>query len=224
MNIHRFESADQVAEAAALHIAQAARKAIFDHGRFTLAISGGRTPWQMLKCLAQEKMSWEKIFIFQVDERVAPDGHEDRNLTQLFKSLDGSGIMTRINVFHMPVTAENLEHACEDYAKVIEEITVSGQLDMIHLGMGTDGHTASLVPGDSICLIENQDVALTSAPYQGRIRMSLTYPLINRAKEILWVITGNEKREMFERFLSKDQDIPAGKINQKNAVVFTDLS
>lgn len=224
MNIQRFESAEEVAEEAALHIAQAARKAIFEHGRFSMAISGGRTPWQMLKRLTKEKLSWEKIFIFQVDERVAPDGHPDRNLTQLFTTLEGSGLMTRINVFHMHVTADNLDEACDDYAKIISEITAGGQFDLIHLGMGPDGHTASLIPGDSVCDIWDQDVAMTESPYQGRARMTLTYPLINRAKEILWVITGEEKQEMFERLLSGDDQIPAGRVNQKNALVFTDLA
>jgi 6-phosphogluconolactonase len=223
MKIFRFESADQVAEEAALHIAQAARKAIFDHGRFTMAISGGRTPWQMLKRLTKEKLSWEKIFIFQVDERVAPDGHPDRNLTQLFQALEGSGLMTRINIFHMHVTAENLDEACDDYVKTIHEVTENGQFDLVHLGMGTDGHTASLIPDDAVCAISDRDVAITENPYQGRIRMTLTYPLIDRAKEILWVITGQEKQQMFERFLSGDETIPAGVVDKNKALVFTDL-
>lgn len=223
MKKFRFESAEEVAEQAAIHIAQSARKAIFDHGRFTMAISGGRTPWQMLKRLTKEKLSWEKIFIFQVDERIAPDSHPDRNLTQLFKTLEGSGLITRINIFHMHVTAEHLEEACEEYAKTIKEITETGQLDLIHLGMGTDGHTASLIPSDPVCNVMDKDVALTENPYQGRIRMTLTLPLINRSKEILWVITGEEKQEMFDRLLSGDQSIPAGTISSQQAVVFTDL-
>lgn len=223
MKIHSFASADAVAHEAALYIAQAARKAIFDHGRFTFAISGGRTPWEMLKFLSKEKLAWEKIFIFQVDERIAPDGHPDRNLTQFFKTMEGSGLMTRVNVFPMPVTQENLEEACMEYSETIAQVKGGAPFDLIHLGMGADGHTASLVPNDPICEVKDKDIAITTNLYQGRLRMSVTYPFIAKAKEIMWVITGEEKREMYHRFLDGDETIPAGIISKDNAVVFTDL-
>lgn len=223
MQINVYSSAEEIAHEAARWISSLAKSKIESKGSFSFAISGGRTPWEMLAKLAQEKLPWEKIFLFQVDERIAPEGHKDRNLTQLFQVLQGTRLMTRLNIFPMHVISENLQNACEDYNQHIQEITGNGKLDLIHLGMGSDGHTASLIPGDKVCEVENQMIALTDQPYQGRQRMTMTFPLINQAENILWLITGEEKKEMLVRMLNKDLEIPAGKIRQDQAVLMTDL-
>lgn len=222
MTLEIFNNSDEVAEKAAQYIEEKIRTAILTKGSFTMAISGGKTPWQMLKILAKAKLRWEKVFLFQVDERVAPDGNEERNLTQLFKSIEGSGIMTRINVFPMHVISENLEEETKAYAEAIEKVAENGELDLIHLGMGSDGHTASLIPRDSVCEVAGAAIAMTTQPYQGRMRMTMTYPLINRAKEILWLVTGEEKAEMLQRLLQQDPSIPAGKVNPTHATIFAD--
>ena len=222
MNIDTHPNAVQVAQNAANYLEQKIKETIKEKGSFSMAVSGGKTPWEMLKLLANASLPWTRVNIFQVDEREAPDGHADRNLTQLFKTLEGSGIITKVNIFPMMVTAENLSQACEDYAENIRTITGDGVLDLVHLGLGADGHTASLIPGDQVCEIVDKDVAMTFGPYQGRNRMTLTYPLINRAKEILWVITGDEKKDMVQRLIAKDPSIPAGKVNQEHAILITD--
>ncbi|MDX5339103.1 MAG: 6-phosphogluconolactonase [Cyclobacteriaceae bacterium] len=222
MNIDTHPNAVQVAQSAANYLEQKIKETIKEKGSFSMAVSGGKTPWEMLKLLANASLPWTRVNIFQVDEREAPDGHADRNLTQLFKTLEGSGIITKVNIFPMMVTAENLSQACEDYAENIRTITGDGVLDLVHLGLGADGHTASLIPGDQVCEIVDKDVAMTFGPYQGRNRMTLTYPLINRAKEILWVITGDEKKDMVQRLIAKDPSIPAGKVNQEHAILITD--
>lgn len=224
MEIRTFQSANEVAKEAASYIADRIREKLTKKGFFTMAISGGRTPWEMIKELAKEDLEWEKVFLFQVDERVAPDGHADRNLTQLFNTIQDTKLMTRLNIFPMHVIAEDLDQACQDYADSIQRITETGKLDLIHLGMGSDGHTASLIPGDEVLDILDKNVALTRNPYQGRQRMTLTYPLINEAEKILWVVTGEEKAEMLERLLQKDPSIPAGKINQTHAILLTEES
>lgn len=224
MEIRTFQSANEVAKEAAAYIADRIRENLTKKGFFTMAISGGRTPWEMIKELAQEDLPWEKVFLFQVDERIAPDGHQDRNLTQLFNTIQGTKMMTRLNIFPMQVIAEDLDHACQEYADHIKKITESGKLDLIHLGIGTDGHTASLIPGDDVLEVQDKNVALTSSPYQGRNRMTLTYPLINQAEKILWIITGEEKAEMLERLLQQDPKIPAGKISQSQAIILTEES
>lgn len=224
MTTEIYSSPEEVAEKAAKHLEEKIRTAILTKGTFSMAISGGKTPWEMMKHLVKAKLRWEKVYIFQVDEREAPDGHEDRNLTQLFRCLDGSGILTRVNIFPMHVIANNLEDEAQEYAKTIWEVTGDGVLDLIHLGLGSDGHTASLIPGDPVCELLEQDVALTTQPYQGRLRMTMTYPLINRAKEILWVVTGQEKAEMLKRLLNQDQGIPAGRIKAENAIIIADRS
>lgn len=222
MELRTFQSASQVAKEAAMLIAQRIRVQIGKKGYFTLAISGGRTPWEMIKELAEEDLPWEKVFLFQVDERIAPDAHPDRNMTQLFQAIQNSQLATRLNIFPMHVVGEDLALACREYGEQIQEITKNGKFDLIHLGMGSDGHTASLVPGDEILDVQDQKVALTGKPYQGRQRMSLTYPLINQASEILWIITGEEKAEMLRRLLQKDPSIPAGRISQEHAIVLTE--
>lgn len=222
MEIRTFQSADAVAKEAAIYIADRIRESITKKGFFTMALSGGRTPWEMIKELATEDLPWEKVYLFQVDERIAPDGHPDRNLTQLFNTIQGTKLMTRLNIFPMHVITENLDQACDEYANHIKRITESGRLDLVHLGIGTDGHTASLIPGDAVLEENDKNVALTSTSYQGRYRMTLTYPLINQAEKILWIITGEEKAEMLNRLLHQDPEIPAGKISQNHAIVLTE--
>lgn len=224
MEIRTFQSADEVAKEAAIYIADRIRENVSRKGSFTMAISGGRTPWEMIKELAKEDLHWEKVFLFQVDERIAPDAHPDRNLTQLFKAIEGTKLVLRLNIFPMRVTADNLNEACEEYADHITRLTENGKFDLIHLGLGTDGHTASLVPGDAVLAVQDKTVAITGDTYQGRHRMTLTYPLINQAAKILWVITGAEKAEMLNRLLHQDPSIPAGKIDQHHAIVLTEES
>ena len=222
MKTEILASADQVAQRAADYLEQLIRETLTHKSSFSMAISGGRTPWEMLKILSKAALPWQRVNVFQVDERVAPDGHPDRNLTQLFQAIEGSPMVTRLPIFPMPVTAANLEEACQSYAKVLDEVTEGKGLDLIHLGLGSDGHTASLVPGDGVLEVNNRDVACTEQFYQGRIRMTLTYPLLNSAKRILWIVTGVEKQEMVQRLLKQDTSIPAGAVNQANALLMAD--
>jgi 6-phosphogluconolactonase len=217
-----FPSADQVALKAAVYLEQLIRETLTQKKTFSMAISGGRTPWEMLKILSKASLPWQRVNLFQVDERVAPDGHADRNLTQLFQAIEGSPLVTRLRIFPMPVTTEDLDVASQDYSQLIHVITEGEGLDLIHLGMGSDGHTASLVPGDGVLQVNDRDVACTEHLYQGRIRMTLTYPLLNSAKRILWIVTGAEKQEMVQRLLKQDASIPAGSVNQTNALLMAD--
>jgi 6-phosphogluconolactonase len=222
MKTEILASADQVAQRAADYLEQLIRETLTHKSSFSMAISGGRTPWEMLKILSKAALPWQRVNVFQVDERVAPDGHPDRNLTQLFQAIEGSPMVTRLPIFPMPVTTADLEVACQSYAKVLDEVTEGKGLDLIHLGLGSDGHTASLVPGDGVLEVNNRDVACTEQFYQGRIRMTLTYPLLNSAKRILWIVTGVEKQEMVQRLLKQDTRIPAGAVNQANALLMAD--
>jgi 6-phosphogluconolactonase len=213
---------DSVAQAAATAIAADARAAIGLRGRFTIAVSGGHTPWLMLRQLANEDLPWAAIHVFQVDERVAPDGHPDRNLTHLRESLLGRAPLPPQQIYAMPVESDDLESAAEEYARTLAEIAGSPPLlDLVHLGLGPDGHTASLVPGDSVLQVADRDVALTGY-YQGRRRMTLTFPVLNRARRILWVVTGGEKTAMLARLLNGDPAIPAGRVRRDEALVIAD--
>ena len=214
LEIEVLPDAQAVAERGAEIVATAAAAAVADRGRFTFAVSGGRTPWAMFDDL-YGRMPWEKVTIFQVDERVAPDGDPDRNLTQLQRSLPSGGAA---NVRAMPVWADDLDAAAALYAEALPE-----QLDLVHLGLGPDGHTASLVPGDPVLDIVDRDVAVTGV-YQDRRRMTLTYPALNRARQILWLVTGEDKVDALARLRAGDESIPAGRISTAHALVVADVA
>jgi 6-phosphogluconolactonase len=205
---------DAVAERGAQIVAAAAAVAVAARDRFAFAVSGGRTPWAMFASL-HGRMPWEKVTIFQVDERIAPDGDPDRNLVQLQRSLPPG---SATDVRSMPVWAEDLDAAAALYADALPD-----QLDLVHLGLGPDGHTASLVPGDPVLALLDRDVAITGV-YQGRKRMTLTYPALNRARQILWLVTGEDKVDALRRLREGDQSISAGWISTANAVVIADAA
>jgi 6-phosphogluconolactonase len=222
MRIEALLDADAVAHAAAALIANDARVAVAAHGRFAMAVSGGHTPWVMLRLLAEEEVPWAAVQIFQVDERVAPEGDADRNLTHLRENLIERAPITPAQVHPMPVEATDLDVGALRYATTLRAVMGSPPaLDLVHLGLGPDGHTASLVPGDAVLDITDVDVGITGM-YQGRRRMTLTYPMLNRARRVLWIVTGEEKAAMLARLCSGDRTIPGGRILQEHALVLAD--
>jgi 6-phosphogluconolactonase len=224
MRIEVLADADAVARRAAAIIAGEARQAVAVRGRFVMAVSGGHTPWLMLRDLADEDVPWASVHIFQVDERVAPEGHADRNLTHLRASLLEHAPLPARQIYAMPVDLRDLQRAAAQYAAELESITGAPPvLDLVHLGLGPDGHTASLVPGDPVLDVMDRDVAVTGV-YQGRNRLTLTYPVINRARLILWLVTGGEKVPMHKRLQAADRSIPAGRVLQNNAVLLADAA
>jgi 6-phosphogluconolactonase len=224
VNIEVLDTADSVAQRAAEFITEEARRAVAARGRFVIAVSGGRTPWLMLRALGSADVPWRGIHVVQVDERIAPDGHPDRNLTHLRESLLGHAGLLPDQIHDMPVELSDLESAAAQYAATLRRIAGSPPvLDLVHLGLGPDGHTASRVPGDAVLNIKDADVAVTG-PYQGRRRITLTYPVINRSRRVLWVVTGSEKEDMLNRLLGGDGSIPAGRICREQAVVIADES
>jgi 6-phosphogluconolactonase len=222
MEIKVLASDEAVAREGAAIIAAEARAAVAARGRFVLAVSGGHTPWLMLRDLAGEDVPWNRVYVAQVDERVAPTGHPDRNLTHLRESLLDHAPLRAEQICAMPVEASDLEAAASRYAQTLRVIAGSPPVfDLVHLGLGPDGHTASLVPGDPVLEVTDADVALTRV-YQGRRRMTLTYPMINRSRRILWLVTGNDKVGMLMRLRDGDRSIPAGRVGRDNAIVIAD--
>jgi len=222
MKIEIFADADAVAREAAAIIAAEARAAVAERGRFIMAVSGGHTPWVMLRALAEEELPWANVHLAQVDERVAPTGHPDRNLTHLRESLLEHAQLPPEQVYAMPVESTDLEAAAKEYAATLTQIAGSPPvLDLVHLGLGPDGHTASLVPGDAVLQVNDADVAVTGI-YQGRRRLTLTYPVLNRARRILWLVTGSDKVGMLVRLREGDPSIPAGRVNAERALLLAD--
>jgi 6-phosphogluconolactonase len=212
-DVEVLADADAVASRAAEEVAARARDAVADHDRFTFAVSGGRTPWAMFAELRTLDVPWDRTAIFQVDERVAPAGDEARNLTHLVASLPPGG---RAEIHPMPVEEADLDAAAAGYASSLPE-----RFDLIHLGLGPDGHTASLVPGDPVLEVTDRKVALTG-PYQGHRRMTLTYPVLDRAERVLWLVTGAEKADPLARLRAGDTSIPAGRVRTDTQLVLCD--
>ncbi len=222
MKIQTLSDADAVAKEAARLIAAEARAAVAARGRFIVAVSGGHTPWQMLRALAVEDVPWKGVHVVQVDERIAPAGDPDRNLTHLRESLLEHAPLPAEQIYAMPVEASDVEAAALSYARILAQIAGAPPvLDLAHLGLGPDGHTASLVPNDPVLKVVDRDVALTGV-YMKRRRMTLTYPMINRSRRILWLVTGAEKVAMLPRLLAADPTIPAGRVRQERALVLAD--
>lgn len=224
MNIEVLPDSGSAAERAAAIIAEEAWESIAARGLFVMAVSGGQTPWLMLRDLAARGIPWRAVHIVQVDERVAPEGDRDRNLTHLRESLLVRSRLPPEQIYPMPVESADLEAAAAHYGETLR--MVAGEppvIDLVHLGLGADGHTASLVPDDPVLHVEDADVAL-SGPYQGRRRMTLTLPVLNRARKILWVVTGSEKAEMCRRLIAGNRSIPAGRIRRDRSLVVADCA
>jgi 6-phosphogluconolactonase len=206
--------ASSVAAQAATYVAARARVAVSQRGRFTFAVSGGHTPWAMFAELARQDVPWVDVELYQVDERVAPDGDPDRNLTHLRESIGDAPA----RVHPMPVNDSDLDKAAAQYAMVLPQ-----RFDLVHLGLGPDGHTASLVPGDPVLEVADALVAVTQ-PYQGHRRMTLTYPALIRADQLLWLVTGSDKRDPLAKLLAGDQSIPAGRVLATRSLVLADAA
>jgi 6-phosphogluconolactonase len=214
LRVEVLPDAVAAASAAAVEVARRARSAVAHHGSFTLAVSGGRSPWAMLAGLADHDMPWAATTFYQVDERIGPAEDPQRNLIGLRQALP-PGCPARI--VPMPVEGTDLEAACWDYAAALP-----ATLDLVHLGLGADGHTASLIPGDPVLEVADADVALTG-PYPDRRRMTLTYPRLHRTQAILWLVTGADKQVALGQLLAHDPSIPAGRLAHPDQILFCDV-
>jgi 6-phosphogluconolactonase len=203
------------ARRAAELIAETGAAAARERGTFELAMSGGRSPWAMLAILGElEEMPWERTHLYQVDERIASPGSQERNLTHMVLGLS---MDHQASLRPMPVTQRDLDGAAREYEALLPE-----RFDLIHLGLGPDGHTASLVPDDPVLAVSDRRVAITGGAYQGHPRMTLTYPELANARSVLWLVTGSDKREVLEKLLAGDESIPAGRVRNCQMVVVAD--
>ena len=217
MTAHRLEVLD---DPAAVHrrgaelIAEAGRAAVAERGAFALAASGGRDPWEMYGQLEDHDLPWRQTTVFQVDERIAPAGSDQRNLTHLIAALS---IGAQGSIKPMPVDDPDPDAGAARYADSLPEA-----LDLAHMGLGPDGHCASLVPGDAVLEVDDRRVAVTAGEYQGVRRMTLTYPELARTRRLLWIVTGAEKHEPLEKLLAGDPSIPAGRVDSADSLVLAD--
>ena len=204
---------DTLSGAAADAVARWARAAVDADGSFHFAVSGGRSPWAMFAELTTRDMPWDRTTIYQVDERIAPADDPDRNLLHLRRALADAPA----TVLPMPVESSDVEAAAEEYGRALPST-----FHLVHLGIGPDGHTASLVPGDPVLDVADRPVAVTATAYEGRLRMTLTYPALARARQLLWLVSGDDKRSSLQRLLAGDRSIPAGRVEATASLVLAD--
>jgi 6-phosphogluconolactonase len=214
----------QAAALAAVEVAAACRAAVAARGRAVIAVSGGETPWRMLEQLRTYDLPWTRIHVTQVDERIAPAADPRRNLARLERILVTDGPLPRERLLAMPVEAAHLAAAAADHQRQLEALTGRPlRLDLAQLGLGADGHTASLVPGDPVLEVTDRDVAL-SAEYQGLARMTLTLPALERARRRLWLVTGAAKRDRLQELLTGVGDVPALRVPREDSIVVADAA
>jgi 6-phosphogluconolactonase len=208
-------TADRAARTAADRICAHLRAAVAAKESASIAFSGGSTPTPMLDALALQSLPWDRIHVFQVDERVAPDGHADRNSTVLCRHL-----LDRVqtNSYLMDVTAADLADAAERYA---QQLRAHEPLDVAHLGMGDDGHTASWPPGASVIHDHDHDVAMVDT-YRGFRRMTITPRVVDRAGAVLLLVTGADKAPVFGRLLAGDRSLVASRVIGEHTLVIAD--
>lgn len=214
-DVRVLEDGAEVALAAADHVAATAAAVLARSGTFRFAVSGGHTPWAMFAALAARDVPWDRVVIHQVDERIAAAGDPDRNLTHLLEALGGAPA----TVVPMPVEDDDPRAAAARYGAALPE-----RFDLVHLGLGPDGHTASLVPGDTVLGVADAPVACTGGEYQGRRRMTLTYPGLARADRLMWLVTGAAKAAPLARLVAGDTSIPAGGVTAGSSVILADAA
>jgi 6-phosphogluconolactonase len=204
-------NADEAARRVGALIAERARAVLDGRARFAVALS--KVPPQLVQAFVAAGPPWGSLGVYQVDERVAPAGSSDRNLTAIIAGFPPEAVDS---LLPMPVEAPDLEDAARLYEEELPD-----PLDLVHLGLGADGHTASLVPGDPVLDARDRRVAVTG-DYQGTQRMTLTYPALDSAREIVWLVTGERKRDVLGRLLAGDESIPAARIDNGRQLVVSD--
>ena len=212
-----------LAEAAAAAILDAARTAVADHGRFTISLAGGATPASTYARLAQppfvDAMPWQQTFVFFGDERMVPPLHPESNFRMAYDRLLAKVSLPPDHVFRLRGEAEDAEAAAAEYGKSLAEVCVERRqgvprLDLVLLGVGVDGHTASLFPGSPATREVFRPVAAVHAAAAAiPERLTVTFPVINAAARVFVLVSGPEKAKVVKAVLADRVLLPAGMVS-----------
>jgi 6-phosphogluconolactonase len=223
MRIHVVASPEEAARRTAEWLRDEIARANAHRGRCLIALSGGRTPWRMLHDLRQLHVHWPALQVFQVDERAVPTGDERRNARQIADLLIAPHALSGAQFHPMPVEREDLAAGADEYSRLLAGVAGGAPpvLDAVVLGLGADGHTASLVPDDPLLTEAQIDVGI-SRPYQGVPRMTLTFRALNAARHRVWLVTGADKAAALAAVWAADASIPAGRVARESSLIFAD--
>ncbi len=224
MRIQVLPTPEDAAERAADWLRAEIGRASAQRGECRLALSGGHTPWRMLRDLKRLRVHWHDLSVFQVDERVVPATDERRNARQIADLLIAPDALGASQFHAMPVERADLGAGAAEYARLLIGAGSSPPvLDVVQLGLGADGHTASLVPGDRLLDDLTADVGV-SGPYQGVRRMTLTFRVLEAARHRLWLVTGEDKAVALGKLWAGDRGIPAARVARESSIVYADAA
>lgn len=220
-----LRDAAALADEGARRFVKIATEAVAERGRFIAALSGGSTPRGMNELLSAPKfrsqVPWAKTYLFFADERFVPPEHPDSNYLMVKESLLKNIAIPENNVFRVQTEGCSPEEAARSYASSLIKTTGNSEprLDLILLGMGPDGHTASLFPNSPVLDSQGLVAAVYNSPKPPPVRVTFTFPLINNAREIIFLITGSDKAPVVRRALKDTityKEIPASGIKPKD--------
>ena len=217
-------TAEEAAAFAAEWLRAEIARAAAARGRCLLALSGGRTPWRMLHELRRLRVHWHALQVFQTDERAVPATDERRNARQIGDRLVAPEALASGQFHAMPVERADLASGAAEYARLLaQHAGTPPVLDVVQLGLGADGHTASLLPGDPLLEDTAADVGV-SVLYQGTRRMTLTLRCLNAARHRLWLVVGEDKAAALGALWRGAASLPAGRVARKAAFVYADAA
>ena len=202
------------------HFISVAQNAIENHDAFFVALSGGSTPQKIFQELAlphnREAIDWSRVYLFWSDERAVPPDHADSNYKMAMDSGLSKLPLKKEHIFRMQAETNGEKHALE-YEKIIKETLHGADFDLIMLGMGEDGHTASLFPHTKALEISHRLVVINEVPQKKTYRMTFTFPLINSAHNIVVYVLGKEKAaRLKEVFLDDPMTLPSSHVGTDN--------
>lgn len=209
---------------AARHIAAAAISSVNERGRFVLALSGGSTPRGVYRFLATLDMPWPAVHLFWGDERCVPPNHQDSNYRMVRESLLDEIKIPKENVHRIMGELDPPEAArvcAEEIQAVFKSPTSEFPLfDLILLGMGPDGHTASLFPGTAALNEASGWVVANEVPQLNTRRITFTFPLINAAREVMFLVAGSEKADVLGKVMEGDPAYPSSLVRPKGDLLW----
>ena len=209
MSVHVYSSSEELSRAAAREFAAGAEEAIEERGRFAVVLAGGSTPETMYGILARDYMGridWSKVYVFFGDERSVPPHHEDSNLKMASEVLLDHVPVANVHRIRSELPPDEAAEAYEEELQKFFQTEDVPRFDLILLGIGADGHTASLFPETPALEVHDRWVVANPVPRLDTTRITLTLPVISAARAVIFLVEGEDKAEALREILEGDAD------------------